>query len=67
MKNLFIGILAILSTIFGLEKLADSFDTTVKEKAIKSERQIAGNGWSQQGGKGGRPKGGNPKGGNSKA
>ncbi len=56
--KLFIGTLAILLTAFGLQKLADKLDTTIKGKAVESERAVASNGGmtpkaGKNGGKGG--------------
>jgi hypothetical protein len=44
MKKLLIGTLAIMFSILGLQKLADTLDTAVKGKAVESERTIAANG-----------------------
>ena len=44
MKKLLIGTLVILLTAVGFQKLADSLDTSIKSKAVESERTIAANG-----------------------
>ena len=43
MKKLLIGTLAIMFSIFGLQKLADALNTTVRSSAVESERMIAAN------------------------
>lgn len=39
-----IAILTIILTALGFSKWADSIDTTISNKAIKSERSVASNG-----------------------
>ncbi len=43
MKKLFIGMLAIICSVIGFQKMADKFDVTIKNNAIDSERNIATN------------------------
>lgn len=44
MKKLLIGMLAIICSVIGFQKMADKFDVTIKNNAIDSERNIATNG-----------------------
>ncbi len=44
MKKLLIGMLAIICSVIGFQKMADKFDVTIKNNAIDSERNIASNG-----------------------
>jgi len=44
MKKIFMGFLAVLFVAVGLPKIADLFDTSIKENAVESERSIASNG-----------------------
>jgi len=44
MKKILMGFLAVLFVAVGLSKIADLFDTSIKENAVESERSIAANG-----------------------
>lgn len=41
MKKLLIGTLAIALSTFGFQKLADTLDRSIKDKAVESERTVA--------------------------
>lgn len=46
MKKLLVGFWATLFFSLGLPKIADMFDTLIKENAVESERNLAANGRS---------------------